>query len=268
MSRLGLSDPWGSTSKNVDNLFKRSKRGYMERQAGKLRIVRVTKGSPIYNKAADVLAKGECGTKDTAPDPLLDWVYSERKEGICSALPENPSEHRSAWFKFLARFMLDFGVSRGGAYALVDPEKNEVVAATVTAPPRTVHNLIFTCHQADLREAGMGMAIQVLTHRRLHKLGKWQQHLQDKLSLGTNFLEVMMFATVPEHQGKGYGTALLQFLAEIADVDGVVSLLETAGTRNTAFYAKTGFEEYSRAVLSSFDYQGGGVGMLRKPKTK
>ena len=38
----------------------------------------------------------------------------------------------------------------------------------------------------------------------------------------------------------GCGSALLDFLGKVADVDGVVSYLETAGNKNISFYSKKG----------------------------
>lgn len=49
-----------------------------------------------------------------------------------------------------------------------------------------------------------------------------------------------MFATSPEYQGRGCGSALLGFLGEVADADGVVGYLETAGVRNETFYEMKG----------------------------
>ena len=241
----------------------------MERSVGKFLVMRVTRDSPLYKNTVDVIARGECGTTKTAPDPLLDWVYSKRTEGICKPLPDEPSEHRLKWFRFLAAFMVDFGVKRGGAYALVDPKSRQVVAGAVTAPPRSVHNIVLTCHQTDLRKAGMDMAIQVLTHPRMKALGGWQHHLQEQLGFGSKFLEVLIFATTPEFQGRGYGSALLRFIGELADADGVPCALETAGTRNITFYAKKGgYKEYARLPVASFKHEGGGVGMLRPAQTK
>ena len=269
MSHLGLSDAWGSTSAAVNKLFTKSRSGYMERKVGKYRVYQVTRDGPLYKQTVEVIARGECGTSKTAPDPLLDWVYTKRTDGICKPLPEDPSEHRLNWFRFLAAFMVDFGVKRRGSYALVDPESRRVVAAAVTAPPKTVHNPVLTCHQTDLRRAGMGMAVEVLTHPRMKGLGAWQHHVQEKLSFGNNFLEVMIFATAPELQGRGLGSALLGFLGEIADTDGVPCLLETAGKRNTTFYAKKGgYKEYARLPVGSFTHDGGGVGMVRPANKK
>jgi GNAT superfamily N-acetyltransferase len=73
-----------------------------------------------------------------------------------------------------------------------------------------------------------------------------------------------MFATAPEYQGHGCGSALLKFLGEVADTDGVPSYLETAGVRNTTFYTKKGgFNEVGRSHVANFTSGGGGVAMLR-----
>lgn len=272
MSHLGLSDCFGTSSAAVQKLFTRSSQGFMERDMGRFIAVQVPMESSLYNKTIDMIARGECGTAKTAPDPLLDWVYADRKPEdtcICKPLPEDPDSHRLAWFRFLAQFMVDFGCKRRGTYALLDKKTKQVVAGAVTAPPFTVHNAVFTCHQADLRRAGMPMAVEVLTHPRMSVLGSWQHHTQEKLGLKNAFLEVMMFATAPEFQGQGCGSALLRLLGDIADADGATSLLETAGEKNTTFYSKKGgFEEYDRQTITTFKHNGGGVGMLRHPLKK
>ena len=115
----------------------------------------------------------------------------------------------------------------------------------------------------------MGMAVEVLTHPRMKTLGHWQDNIQNKLGLGNKHLNVIMFATAPECQNRGCGSALLRFLGEVADADGVPSLLETAGTKNTKFYSsKGGYEEYARQPVKSFTYEGGGVGMRRPARKK
>ena len=58
-----------------------------------------------------------------------------------------------------------------------------------------------------------------------------------------------------------------QFLGTLADVDGVDTYLETAGSRNTSFYEKKGgFLEMAREKLANFTYEGGAVSMRRLPK--
>ena len=78
--------------------------------------------------------------------------------------------------------------------------------------------------------------------------------------------DVVMFATAPEAQGKGCGKALLKLLGEIADADGVVAFLETAGVRNIGFYRTGGYEEVERSPCAGYTLDGGGVGMIRMPQ--
>merc|ERR1711879_772417 len=65
-------------------------------------------------------------------------------------------------------------------------------------------------------------------------------------------------------QGRGVGTALLRFLGAVADADGVPTYLETAGSRNTSFYAdKGGYQVVHCSPVANFDHEGGGVAMQR-----
>merc|ERR1711907_119692 len=102
----------------------------------------------------------------------------------------------------------------------------------------------------------------------MRALGAWQHGVQESQGLGntTNYLYVVMFATAPEAQGKGCGKALLKCLGEIADADSVAAFLETAGTRNIGFYRTGGDEEVERSPCAGFTLDGGGSGMLRKPR--
>jgi GNAT superfamily N-acetyltransferase len=60
-------------------------------------------------------------------------------------------------------------------------------------------------------------------------------------------LEIVIIATAPEYQGRGFGTALFRFLGEVADADGVPSHLETVGLRNVGFYAKRAVSKWCTA---------------------
>jgi len=46
----------------------------------------------------------------------------------------------------------------------------------------------------------------------------------------------------PEHQGKGVGSALLQYLVEMADFKQIGCYLENANPRNTDLYLRFGFK--------------------------
>jgi len=237
---------------------------------GGFTVVQISENSPLISVVVDVIARSECGSMQTAPDPLLDWVYKPRSDGVCAPLHEAPSPHRQNWFRWLAEYSVYFGIARKGTYALVDQASGQVVAATVTGPPGTVEFGRMSTGEMEqhIRKAGMEMAIEVLTrYPRNNVLGEWQGRAQAAASLGRKFLYVLFFDTAPEWQGRGCGTALLGFLGDVADTDGVVSFLETAGTRNCTFYATKGvYEEVHRSPVATFDYEGGGVGMRRLPR--
>ena len=139
MSHLGFADPWGTCSQKVENLFTRSSSGEKERGiGGNFIVIKVDGGGPILTQAIDLITRAECGTENTAPDPLLDWVYhGKREEGTFGPLPEAPSSHRLAWFGWLTYYTILFGVNRRSVYALVDKVSRKVVAAAISCPPRT-----------------------------------------------------------------------------------------------------------------------------------
>jgi len=57
---------------------------------------------------------------------------------------------------------------------------------------------------------------------------------------------------------------MLSFLGDVADTDGVVSYLESAGGRNIGFYAKKGgYQEVGRSPVGEFKFEGGGIAMIR-----
>lgn len=267
MSHLGFGNTCGSASAAVDALFTKKRNGDGERDiGGGFTVVRLGEDSPLIKATVDVIARSECGSTTTAPDPLLDWVYKPRTEGVFAPLP-SCSEHRVSWFRWLAEYSVRFGIMRNGAYALVDQASGKVVAATVTGPPGTVEFGRMSTGEMEqhIRKAGMEMAIEVLTrYPRNNVLGEWQGQAQAAAGVGRKYLYILLFDTAPEWQGRGCGSALLRFLGDVADADGVVSFLETAGTRNCGFYArKGGFEEVHRSPVATFDHEGGGVGMQR-----
>ena len=57
---------------------------------------------------------------------------------------------------------------------------------------------------------------------------------------------------------------MLSFLCDVADTDGVISYLESAGGRNIGFYAKKGgYQEVGRSPVGEFKFEGGGIAMIR-----
>ena len=273
MSHLGFTDSYGSSSKAVDTLFIRNKNGTYVREVGNnFVVVRVdSEASGYFEGAVDVISRGECGTTETAPDPLLDWAYCGRTENICEPLPEAPSNHRNKWFRWLSHYLCLFGINRKSLYALVDKDSSKVVAATVVGPPRTIpFDRSADEMGRNLRKppGGMDFAIDVLANNlRMKSLGTWQHKHLPGDGFG-DFLYVSIFATSPEYQGQGCGTALIEFLGDLADVDHVESYLETAGVRNTNFYAKKGgFKVHAQSNIAGFNHNGGAVSMKRAPNS-
>jgi GNAT superfamily N-acetyltransferase len=277
LNNLGFADPYGTTTSAVDALFTRGARDL----GNGLLVVRVG-DDRLLPAVIDCLAKGECGTTSTAPDPLLDWVYEPRaSEEVYNPLAAPPTSHRLKWFNWLMSYSAYFALARNGLYALVDSASpGRVLAAAVTGPPGTIpYGRMSGGEMGDwCQKAGMEMAIAVLANgppaMRNRTLGTWQAQAHGD---GTHkHLEVVIIATAPECQGRGVGTALLTFLGEVADADGVPTHLETAGSRNAAFYAtKGGYHVVHRSPVASFDSglamqrpsagHGGGGGGPRAP---
>ena len=134
VARLLNPECWGKTTRAVDALFHKGEFG-MQRDLGEFTVVRVGENSPLQKQVVDVLGRGECGTTKTAPDPLLDWCYKPRSEGVFGPLSEAPSQHRKDWFFWMAEYCMHYGCSRGGTYALIDKSSEKVVSAAVTGPP-------------------------------------------------------------------------------------------------------------------------------------
>ena len=172
MAHLGFGSTCGSTSAAVDALFTRHHDGSLQRSLGdSLKVVRVTEDSPLLPAAIQVIADAECGNSTAAPDPLLDWVYAPRTQGVFTPLAEPPSSHRARWFLWMATYAAHFGIARNSMYALVDERSRQVVGATITCPPGAIDfgRMSTGEMEQNLRKAGMEMAIEVLAHNRRNR---------------------------------------------------------------------------------------------------
>jgi ribosomal protein S18 acetylase RimI-like enzyme len=56
-------------------------------------------------------------------------------------------------------------------------------------------------------------------------------------------------STIPEHQGRGLGTAVLQPVLERCDADGVRAYLESSNPRNLSLYRRNGFVDAGEITL-------------------
>lgn len=122
-----------------------------------------------------MIARGECGTTKTAPDPLLDWVHhGVRDQGTYGSLPEEPSSDRQVFFRWMSEYTAYFAVNRGGCFALLDNKTGKVVAGAYCGPPRTVpFSKSFEEMGINIRKAGMAYGPTVLLNPRMKTLGIW-----------------------------------------------------------------------------------------------
>ena len=131
----------------------------------------------------------------THPDPLLDWVYSPRSEGVCGPLPAPPSEHRAWWFRRIADNWVRFGIARNGTYALLD-RAGQVAAAAVTGPPGTVG--------MSMPETGQNLEMTIeirAINCRKRALGAWQHQVQ--VGWGERYFKGIFFLNFLCYRQKG-----------------------------------------------------------------
>ena len=238
-----------------------------ERMVGEKTKLSSSASIPLCFRRLLTCLRMKCGTTETAGDPLLHWAYAG-VDRFRSSAP--PTAHRLAWFRWMAVYTVHFGISRNSTYALVEAnDPGRVVAAAVTCPPRTVaFSKSYEEMGINIRRAGMQMGQEILcTNLRQKSLSTWmaetEQVCHAHLNTG-NYFYISMFATRPDRQNQGCGSALLRFLGEVADADGVPSYLETAGLRNVSFYAKKGgYAEIIREPIAGFQHEGGAVAMVR-----
>ena len=73
---------------------------------------------------------------------------------------------------------------------------------------------------------------------------------------------LMAIGTLPELQGKGYGSSLVEAGTSRADAEGLACYLETATDADIAFYSKRGFELIGQQAVQGFTLSG----MVRQPR--
>ena len=66
---------------------------------------------------------------------------------------------------------------------------------------------------------------------------------------GRKHLHIAIFATDPSKQGKGYGSACMRMLLDVADRKGIITSLETCTTKNKIMYEHYGFHVVGSLVV-------------------
>ena len=266
----------GATSDAVNALFDI---GGDQCDAGDFLVVRVAAegDDKLLDDVIGVLQREMCGTTAQAPDTVLDWVYCNRGDGVGEPLPAAPSERRLAYFRWTAAFCVHFCLPRGGVYALQDKASGAVVAACATVPPGGM-TLAGVSICEYMRASGKAGGMEAPKDdadggaaARDAALFKAMGAAHKRVVPGNDNLHVLVFGVDPARQGQGVGTALLNFVARVADADGVPAWLESAGARSEHFYGKIGFAVGERFPVAAkkgakgtFDYAGGVMGMVRR----
>ena len=70
----------------------------------------------------DVIAKSFAGTTSQGPDTTVGWIYDCTLEPG-KELAASPSEGRSKWFAWFAKFCVQFGLNKNGVFALCENGK-------------------------------------------------------------------------------------------------------------------------------------------------
>lgn len=253
------------TSHEVNSLFDSA--GVADIGDGR-KVIRVTEeDDPRLEEVIDVTARAFCGTESTPPFAAFHWVYDPKDPATgLQPLAAAPSAERSGWFRFSLKLTVLTCLPFGGVYAVVDTASNKVIAAALTNPPsKTYIHEIGTCALMALFSK-MG-SVPPPGMDGFNPLERAMKNLHKKTISGRH-LYVLGFATDPDVQSRGTGTALLKFLNTIADADGVDAYLETCGERSLAFYSrKGGYERKGSAPIKGkdrlFDAEGGLHAMVR-----
>lgn len=230
-----------------------------------------------------MVSRAFCGTESTAPEPVNAWAYGGTT--VLGPLSAAPAPERAAWFQWACAFGMRACLGVGGVYALVDTASGQVVAATGVFPPgkRNMGGMSMRELMAifgAMPEGGMGgpnkdrVWVGELpdgTTDRCMAAEKCMSAKHKELMAGDH-LAVYLFGSDPAAQGTGAGSALIAFVNQLADAEGVVSYLETAGQGGPGFFAKKGgFEEVQRLPVlyskgADYDADGGMCCMVRPAK--
>jgi GNAT superfamily N-acetyltransferase len=128
-------------------------------------------------------------------------------------------------------------IPRGGAWATADLQG----AALWTPPDRLKWTLREQLHEELSLLPGLGLR-GAMRGRRLYALFRANHPSAPHYYLDTLSID-------PDHQRRGYGSALLAPLLERADAEGMPIYLETQRRDNVPFYARFGFEETGEMSL-------------------
>ena len=155
-----------------------------------------------------------CGSRNKAPDAALSWCY-DPKSAVDGFLKEDPSEERTIFFDFLAAWCLHTCLRHGGCFVLKKDGKMVSAAATIPPNDKKLHDAGICEQMKIMSRTGISNLPKEMEQPRMVELGNVMKKAHNDIVPGRH-LYVYAFATSIEHQGKGYGRELMQFLCDSA----------------------------------------------------
>ena len=85
----------------------------------------------------------------------------------------------------------------------------------------------------------------------LKRVKTMEAEIQKDYPKDRDFLYLWFLGTLPTHQGKGFGSALLNPFIEKCNIEKKVIYLETSTVKNVEYYKYKGFEIYKKLLLGN-----------------
>jgi len=148
--------------------------------------------------------------------------------------------------------------------ALLDA-KQQTFATVTLRPPGGIHVSALTMLRRGLLPFAFAHGREAVA--RLFWLKRSYDALEARAARDAPHFYVHMMAVVPDQQGRGHGTALLEraLARETAAAPGVPTVLTTHLPRNVIFYRRAGFEVVDERQLQPPDSDGYTVWSMRRP---
>jgi ribosomal protein S18 acetylase RimI-like enzyme len=109
------------------------------------------------------------------------------------------------------------------------------------------------------------MKIGIKALRKMEAFDRYTTRKRDELTPFEHwYLEIL--AVDPQHQGKGYGSKLLNETLSLIDEEGLPCYVETEGEKNVSMYKHFGFKVVDEFTIPNT--QDKLIAMLRQPKTE
>ena len=135
-----------------------------------------------------------------------------------------------------------YGVRWGEVYA-ISPDLEGVA---IWIPFEKYHTKMLRLLRCAIKGKGykLGMGVQ----KRFKPVNKCNEAAHKQFASGEHWY-LQCLGVEPNHQGKGYGSALMRDMLKKIDMQGLPVFLETSILKNVKFYEKLGFETVKELVI-------------------